>query len=374
MKVANSASLGSRAGRTTRVVLIGMLGCAALLCGQVGWADDCTPILDPDPRACEGTHSLVITQRYLLAVHAAEPGATFAEHETHLLESADGSNWTEVSGWQPYVGSVPEVIERDGFLYLFNPGKRRVYDLAGGSVTGASVSISDAIGNTVSYVDPSAIVDDEDRMVLFFLNSTGVPPGTDPAAGSDPKAFDSATEDASSNGLAFTLEPGPRVEALSSDPDVFYDGSRYVLYISYGSNTRAYESATLHGSYTGLPGLGPDAMLTSVGGVPAGHYDADNVEYWTYVHAHAGGANVVRHAVHASLDSALTASNFVTVVQAADLGLDSATSIESASFFDRGASSIATPLPGLAMPALWIFAVLAATVGVRDLVGRGSRR
>ena len=75
-----------------------LLACSLLLPG-VGHADDCTPIPGGDPRICAGSHSLVLAGRYLLGVHAAAPGSTFAEHETYLLESDDGVNWSVVSGW-----------------------------------------------------------------------------------------------------------------------------------------------------------------------------------------------------------------------------------------------------------------------------------
>ena len=347
--------------RSLRIGLL-LLACSPLLPG-VGHADDCTPIPGGDPRICAGSHSLVLAGRYLLGVHAAAPGSTFAEHETYLLESDDGVNWSVVSGWEAYVGSVPEVIERDGLLYLFNPGKLRVYDLAGGSVTGELVSMAESSGDPVSYVDPSAILDDQDRIVLFFLNSTNVPPGTDPGSGTDPKDFDSATENAGTGATSFTLEPGPRLQALNTDPDIFFDGSQYVLYISHGANTRAYQSATLHGSYTGFPGLGSEALLTSAGGVPAGHYDAENAEYWTYVHSVLGGVNVVRRAVHANFDAALPASSFTTVVEAADLGLGATTSLESPSLFDRGSGPAAT-LPALGRPMYWLLAALTALAGL----------
>ncbi|MGE4652248.1 MAG: hypothetical protein AAEJ53_15285 [Myxococcota bacterium] len=347
----------------TLAPLLGALGAVLSLAANTGRADDCTPVADPDPRACAGTHSLSISKRYLLAVHAATPGSSFSEHETYLLESDDGHDWNVVPGWEAYVGSVPEVTERDGLLYLFNPGKQRVYDLAGGSVSGASVRIADAAGDPVSYVDPSAIVDDQNRIVLFFLNSTGVPPGTDPASGTDPKDFDSATETPDSNALVFSLEAGPRVEALSSDPDIFFDGSQYVLYISFGANTRAYRADTLHGSYEAFPGLGSEALLTGAGGVPAGHYDAEKAEYWTYVHTNVGGANVVRRSVHPGFDAALPAASFHTVVAAADLGLDAATSVESPSLFDRGAR-VSTPLPGLGATGFLLLATLMGAAGL----------
>ena len=174
---------------------------AAVAAGPLG-ADDCVPS-GGDSRVCAGSHELVLSRRYLLAVHAAPPGSTFAEHETYLLESDDGVDWSLVSGWESYLGSVPEVILRGPHLYLFNPGKQRVYDLVAGTVTGDPVAIADAEGATVNYVDPSAIFDAAGRIVLFFLNSTGVPLGTDPASGTDPKDFDSAIEDADSAGAVF---------------------------------------------------------------------------------------------------------------------------------------------------------------------------
>ena len=121
--------------------VLALVAVAAVAAGaRLAGADDCVST-GGDPRVCAGTHSLVVSERYLLAVHAAPPGSTFAEHETYLLESANGVDWGVVPGWQPYFGSVPEVIARDDLLYLFNPGKRRVYDLEAGTGTGSPVAI-----------------------------------------------------------------------------------------------------------------------------------------------------------------------------------------------------------------------------------------
>ncbi len=336
--------------------------------------DPCV-ITGDDPRYCAGTVEFELSKRYLLAVHMAPAGSTFSDHETYLLESDDGENWSVVSGWEPYLGSVPEVTMREGKLYLFNPGGRRIYDLDAATVEGAPVSILDAEDDVVNFVDPSVTLDDAGRFVLFFLNSTGTPPGTDPAAGSDPKDFDSATEDEESDGAEYTLDDGPRVQGLSSDPDIFFDDERYLLYISRGSTTRVYEADSLRGSYEAVAELGEDPLLTTEGGVPAGHYDPASASYWTYVHSHTDAGVVVRRAVHEGFDAELLSGAFETVVELGDLGLTSEARIESPSFFDREAPATLTvpePRSSAATPAIVLATLFALRIKKRRRVAVAS--
>ena len=79
------------------------------------------------------------------------------------LDSEDG----ESPGFEGFIGSVPEVITRDSENILYNPGKMRADDLKSGTIRGATVSTPTNGGEPVSYVDPSAWIDAQDRIVLF---------------------------------------------------------------------------------------------------------------------------------------------------------------------------------------------------------------
>src|SRR4029079_12748733 len=118
----------------------------------------------------------------------------------------------------------------------------------------------------------------------------------------------SATEVSGSDGAQFVAEPDDRV-ALSlqsgsaSDPDVFYDGAKYVLYISRGSGVQVFTSSTLHGTYavSSLPGGG--FLETGSGGGPAGGYMSG--QYWTFV----TNNGQIRRATHPNLSSQLNDSS-----------------------------------------------------------------
>ena len=184
-----------------------------------------------------------ITKRYIMAFHACgtEPCGDPRNHVVKLAESDDGGNWTLVPNFPAFPGSVPDVIIRGSKLYIFTPGSTMRYDIAARRWEGAmSVLVHDSSGAPGRFVDPSAAINSDGRLVLFFLNSTSVPIGQDPAGcGSYPctKYFDSAIELPGSDGTEFILQPGHRV-ALSigggaaADPDIFTDGKGYVLYIA----------------------------------------------------------------------------------------------------------------------------------------------
>jgi hypothetical protein len=196
-------------------------------------------------------------------------------------------------------------------------------------------------------VDPSLFVDDQGRLVLFYL--PGIlgqdPAGCAPGETACVKHFHSAVEVEGSNGTAFVAQPGDRVEVpinvpgSASDPDIFYDGTRYVLYISRGPSVEVYTGSTLHGSYTLLTSL-PDGYLTRAGGVPAGHFDPATASYWTYVHT---GEGVIRRAVHASLDTPLNDGDFTTVLSGSSIGLGASYRVESPGFAVNTAGTIVTP-------------------------------
>lgn len=281
-------------------------------------------------------HSQPFTKKYILCLHSCNATCTgFQDHLSQLVESDDGTNWTVVPNFIPYKGSVPDVITRNNTLYLYNPGKvTRYNNLTNTWLPAANVSIKDNNNNSVQFVDPSAIIDSNGNMVLFFLNATGTPIGQDPAScPSYPctKIFDSAVEIPGSDGTLFTLEPNHRLTltlqgGTASDPDIFFDSTTYILYISAGTNTLAYKSTTLQGTYSSFPNLNNN-VLTNQGGIPCGIFDAANNKYYTYVHTNIGGNTVIRQAIHNNFSTSL--NNFTTVVSAATFAEPQSTTSES---------------------------------------------
>lgn len=294
------------------------------------------------------------TKHYLMAFHTCSSGCQDPRnHVTRLVESDDGISWMPVEYFVPFNGSVPDLITRGSTAYLFNPGQVRSWDTKTQAWSAPrQVQIRDSLNFLVPFVDPSPIIDDSGRIVLFFLNSTGNPPGQDPA-GCNPypcvKHFDSAIEGGGSDGAAFRLQPGHRLSVTlqngtASDPDIFRNDSGYVLYVSRGQSTAAYRSKNLHGGYAPVPSL-PQSTLTNAGGIPAGHFDPKTKRYWTYVHANVQGATVIRRAEHEGFGVQLGPSDFGTVMSGPMLGLDASTTTESPGFSVNTLPPIPPPNP-----------------------------
>jgi len=253
----------------------------------------------------------------------------------YLAQSDDGANWSLVPGWEPYAGSVPDVIRRGDTLYVYTCNSVRRYDFA--TETWESpviVELTDTESD--AFVDPSLIIDDQDRLVLFYL--AGIigqdPAGCAPGETSCIKHFRSATEVDGSDGAQFVADSGDRLQVTiastswAADPDIFYDGNRYVMYIARGQSIQVYTSQTLLGNYTLLSTL-PDGYLTHVVGVGSGYFDQGTSRYWTYGHTF---ESIIRRAAHASLDESLSDSDFTTVLTGSSIGLGASYLVQSPGF------------------------------------------
>ncbi len=273
------------------------------------------------------------TKKYLMTFHVCGQNCFGVEdHKVYLAESDDGANWTLVQNFKPYNGSVPDLIIRGEKLYIYTPGKVMRYDKRTDTwdTEPVRVEMTDSNGNMVMFVDPSPILSDDGRIILFFLNSTG---STGDPAGCPTypctKYFDSAIEVEGSDGTRFILQEGHRkiVELTqagqtASDPDIFKGNSNFILYISRGGSTLAFHSDSLLGEYLSFPNL-TDDILTHSGGVPCGYFNCEKEEYWTYVHTNNEGKVVIRRAVHSGFD--LQVENFTTVIDGNIIGNPNAT-------------------------------------------------
>lgn len=261
------------------------------------------------------------TQPYLMSFHSCATGATDcnnpANHIVQLAQSADGSSWSLVSGWQSYRGSVPDVFRRGNTLYVISTSGLTRVDLTTGSTSTAQVALSEG-----TFVDPSLAQLPDGRLILFFL--PGVP-GQDPAqcaAGESScvRQIRSAVEVAGSDGTRFTVDSGARVsETITggafSDPDIFFNGTEWVLYVSRGPSVHAYTSTNLQGSYV-FRGV----VSNNLGGVPAGLRLNDGTVV-TYVHTSVGASTEIRRAASSSGTSSIGA--FQTALTGSALGLGS---------------------------------------------------
>jgi len=288
------------------------------------------------------------TKMYLMAFHACEGSACSdpRNHSVYLSESDDGGNWSVVPGWSTYQGSVPDVIRRDDTLYVYTASpfvsrydmQRRILDRTLMTVTGLPS------GSTSDWVDPSLIVDDQNRLVLFMLYAPfggGDPAGCATGVSSCEKQFLSATEEEGSNGTRFVVDPGERAKVTvgsaaawgsASDPDIFFDGSQFVMYLSHGSSVSVWTSPELRGTYTLSTSLPNGLLSDKKGGVPAGYYDTPTLHYWTYAHTQESRRSIIRRAGHPNLTQPIADASWATVLNGESVGLSATTSVESPSF------------------------------------------
>lgn len=310
--------------------------------------------------------SASIAKRFLLSFHACNTATANCtnpqNHQVYLAESDDGASWSIVGGWTPYQGSVPDVIRRAQTIYVYTPGQVRRFRIDTNTWEDP-VSITLADPQFTGFVDPSLFVDESGRLVLFYFatNTASGDPAACPAGTTCISHFRSATEIAGSDGTAFVADDGDRVSVAISptltnldtatDPDIFFDGTRYVLYISRGNSIQVYTSQTLRGAYTLSPNLPGGFLTQNIGGIGSGVFDTAANHYWTFVHAPSVGTRAkIRRAVHPTLGTALQASDLAEVVGAESIGLGSSSTVgvESPGIALNAAISSAVALSGVA--------------------------
>ena len=181
-------------------------------------------------------------------------------HQTFIAGSSDGEKWEVMSRFEHFSTSVPDPIVRDGILYVYGMPQQRQFDLKTGKQLDAKrVEVIDENSERTMNVDPSAILDENGQIVLFFLvGDIGYDPATCPPKEPNcSKIFQSATEIAGSHGTRFKVDPGIRASIslnhgarFASDPDIFKCPDGYCLLISRGQGLQLLHSTTLRGEYT----------------------------------------------------------------------------------------------------------------------------
>lgn len=227
---------------------------------------------------------------YLLSFHSCptdeETCGNPQNHTVQLAGSADGVSWEVLDWFAPYPGSVPDVLVRDGILYIYALPQIRRIDLATFAVL-PDEGLTFLTEEELFHADPSVILDEDGRIVMFFLEGSATgDPASCPEGPPCTLRILSATEQEGSLGTVFSVDEGARLAvevteespARLSDPDIFVGASGYVLLVSQGQNVRAYGAEALQGSYEAL---GKDNLTPNTGGVPAGGY-VDG-QHWLYV-------------------------------------------------------------------------------------------
>ncbi|MCB9745670.1 MAG: hypothetical protein H6740_24060 [Alphaproteobacteria bacterium] len=283
-----------------------------------------------DDSASEEVPMGVFPGRYLMAIFSCErsicedPNAF--NHEVWIASSDDGERWAVPEGFEPWLGSVPDLVRRGDSLYVYaGPGLVRRYRFD--TDTWEEPAPFETTVEGVNWRDPSPMVGEDGLIHMFYLDSpiTDGDPAECPRDAVEPceMAFGSAIEVDGSDGTLFepvdgarvtvTLQPGER----ASDPDIFRTAEGWGLLITWLEGSSLYLSDSLHGGYAAVPTLGEMSQLSEpFAGVSAGHYDPETQDYWLYVTwpEPTGGAGPpdiqVRRAVFEGFDRTLTAGDF----------------------------------------------------------------
>ena len=298
--------------------------------------------------------------KFLMAFHACDRGASHGCegpecNHLYLAQSDDGWGWSLVPGIEPFEGDVPDIIRRGDTIYVYYltfglgdpPEVLRVrrYDATTGMLEKtARVSVKHSIGAKEQIVDPSLVVDDDGRLVMFYLvQDVGMndPAVCLPGCSSCVKTFRSATELEGSDGTKFVVDEGNRYEReigsheILADPDVFETPEGYVMYLGYVDEsyrggapdvTLALFSETLRGSYELVPALDDGVLVRSISGGPSGVYDFETRQYWSYgTQVSRDRSLIIAGAAHTTLDTLIPESGLrpaVTGEGLAGLGHD----------------------------------------------------
>ena len=268
---------------------------------------------------------------YLMAFHSCnvvqDNCGNPLNHQVHVAGAEQLDRWFLLDEIASFAGSVPDLLLRDGILYLYSLPELRRLDLRTGEwLATIYLEILDEDGLPMMYVDPSVTLDQQGRISLFFmLGAVGQDPATcGPEESSCRKEFYSATEEVGSLGSEFTLDTGIRMSIdisageIAADSDIFAGPDGFYQYVSRGQTVQVFFSTELRGSYTPVAAFS-DGMLTAqaAGGIPAGDYDAQTQQFHVFVASQQGGSSVIRMASHNMMEQLLD-DDFQTIIAGED--------------------------------------------------------
>lgn len=278
---------------------------------------------DPDAAGHSGFTVTPPSAPYIMAFHTCNGDCDNpTNHLIHLAQSPDGASWTELGGWQPYAGSVPDAFRRGNTVYVIGHGVSKV-DVSTGAVSAHALNIKKADGSKAMARDTSFAGQLADgRLVVVYV------PSMQDVAGASEIPVMTAVEDVGSDGTAFTTTG----QAISipkaslgigepTDPDVFFNGSAWVLYVSVGANVISYTGPAPGGPFA----LGTASQVSSNSGGVASGIAADGA-VWTYVNQGDRNQVSIRRAVTATGTSLIANGAFSTVLSGSQMGTATAES------------------------------------------------
>lgn len=298
------------------------------------------------------SETLEIDAPYLMAFHACDSFHVECHdprnHRVYLAGSQDGIHWDLVPGWEPFQGSVPDVIRREDTLYVYT-GPWLVRYHFDTKILEGLVSIEVKYGETQESSDPvmptdvSLFVDDAGRLVMFFLfGKMGADPAMcSPGESNCVKVIGSATEVEGSDGASFLVDAGERIHAeigqgkpfqSLSDPDIFSDGREFYLLLSHGNYVSIWISQELQGTYRQLQVAPMGFLIAGSGGVPCGYLDPSQNVYWIYTNIHQQEGMVIRRAALKDFTRQLEEGDWETVLTGEVVGLGQGFNVESPGF------------------------------------------
>lgn len=262
---------------------------------------------------------------YVMAFHTCSSNCENPTgHTVRLAQSQDGAVWSDVPGWKPLSGSVPDAIRRGNTFYVIGAGLTRI-DMTTGSATADRLAVkktngSNALARDVSFAGQMP----DGRFVIAY-----VPPMQD-VVGTTSIPVQIAVEDKGSDGANYTFyATAISIESTSlpvigqpTDPDIFFNGNQWVLYVSVGSNVVSFTGSSVTGPYD----AGSATVISNqAGGVPAGVQSDSGV--MTFVNSGSSRENlVIQRAVSATGTAAIPAAAFSTVLTGAAYGASTAES------------------------------------------------
>ena len=251
--------------------------------------------------------SSITTYNYLMTFHVCTGDQCNQPqyHMVHLAGSDDGLNWSLIEGFEPFSGSVPDIVFYNNALYIYHTGTWFQWHKLNACfevVEEGEVLLEgdDAYG----FVDPSMIVDGENLIMVYL---PGVGPAGNPAGCNEypctkeihsaVAADDSISSFIQDDGYlaSMYIENRESEIQLFCDPDILkLQNGTYLLYVSTGGGALVYQSTTLTGIF-----VSPDdpnlVTMSSVGGVPSA-IQAPDGSVWLYVNGYnpADGGVILR--------------------------------------------------------------------------------
>jgi len=303
-----------------RRIMIGSF-VAALLVASVAAAQT----RDPEAPAHTGFTVTPPSGAYVMGFHTCSSDCENpVGHTVRLVQSQDGVVWTDVVGWKPLSGSVPDVIRRGNTLYVIGAGLTRI-DMTTGKATADYFKVKKADGKSALARDVSFAGQLSDgRFVVAYV------PSMQDVVGAAAIPVQLAVEDVGSNGSTYTFtgtaisigSTSLPVPGQPTDPDIFFNGTQWVLYVSVGANVVSFTSSSISGPYDTASAT---VVSSNAGGVPAGVQSDGGV--MAFVNSGpTRDSLVIKRAVSATGTTPLPSSAFTTVLTGAAYGATTAES------------------------------------------------